>query len=211
MWVTIGSGEGKGLSVRVEGERFLIGSGEECQLMVRGEPVAPLHAYFEVHDDGTVSLHDLGSAGGTFVNGARVEGVTAIHGGEEIRIGDTILTPTVDDPDEEARHLHEAEGEPHDPAAAVRVHTEGQTVEVVPAPDEDGDGQPDDPATVRVTTEGEAVEVMPAGERRRLLRLTREAGAAAAVAVGLAAGVLAVVVSGGGGRGASGGGLRCDS
>src|SRR2546423_2427675 len=180
MWVTIGSGEGKGLSVRVEGERFLIGSGEECQLMVRGERVDPLHAYFEVHDDGTVSLHDLGSAGGTFVNGARVEGVTAIHGGEEIRVGDTILTPTVDDPDEEARHLHEAEGEPHDPAAAVRVHTEGQTVEVVPAPDEDGDGRPDDPATVRVTTEGEAVEVVPARERRRLVRATRRATGAGA-------------------------------
>ena len=51
MWVTIGSGEGSGLSVRVEGERFLIGSGDECQLMVRGERVEPLHAYFEVHDD----------------------------------------------------------------------------------------------------------------------------------------------------------------
>jgi S1-C subfamily serine protease len=200
MWVTIGSGEGKGLSVRVEGERFLIGSGEECQLMVRGERIDPLHALFEVHDDGTVSLHDLGSASGTFVNGARVEGVTAIHGGEEIRIGDTILTPTVDDPDDEARHLHEAEGEPHEPAAAVRVHTEGQTVEVVPAPDEDGDGRPDDPATVRVVTEGEAVEVMPAGERRRLLRLTREAVAAAVVAVVVAAVVLVVAVSGGGGQ-----------
>ena len=68
MWVTIGSGEGSGLSVRVEGERFLIGSGEECQLMVRGERIDPLHAYFEVHDDGNVSLHDLGSEAGTAVS-----------------------------------------------------------------------------------------------------------------------------------------------
>ena len=30
MWVTIGSGEGKGLSVRVEGERFLIGTGRSA-------------------------------------------------------------------------------------------------------------------------------------------------------------------------------------
>ena len=41
MWVTVGSGEGKGLSVRVEGERFLIGSGDECQLMV-GDPKVDL-------------------------------------------------------------------------------------------------------------------------------------------------------------------------
>src|SRR3954468_24120849 len=106
MWVTIGSGEGSGLAVRVEGERFLIGSGEECQLMVRGAGIEPLHAYFEVHDDGSVSLHDLGSASGTYVDDARMEHATAIHGGEAIRIGDTLLTPTVEDPEAEARHLH---------------------------------------------------------------------------------------------------------
>src|SRR5918911_5225570 len=118
MWVTIGSGEGTGLSVRVEGERFLIGSGEECQLMVRGEGIEPLHAYFEVHDDGHVELHDLGSETGTFVDGRRVEHAVPIHGGEQIRIGDTVLSPSVDDPEEEARHLHEAEGEPAEPAPA---------------------------------------------------------------------------------------------
>ncbi|MEA2388680.1 MAG: hypothetical protein QOG41_1453 [Thermoleophilaceae bacterium] len=198
MWVTIGSGEGSGLSVRVDGERFLIGSGEESHLMLSGEGVEPLHAYFEVHDDGNVELHDLGSESGTFVNGARIEHATAIHGGEEIRIGDTVLTPSVDDPEEEARRLHEAEHEEPEPAAAVRVHTEGQTVEVVPAPDEDGDGVPDDPATVRVTTEGEAVEVVPARERRRLIRMTRRALVAAIAAVVVAAGVLVLVLSGGG-------------
>src|ERR671933_476992 len=61
MWVSIGSGEGKGLSVRVEGERFVVGSGSECQLMVGDPRVAPLHAYFEVEHDGRVLLHDLGS------------------------------------------------------------------------------------------------------------------------------------------------------
>src|SRR5919199_316429 len=130
MWVKIGSEAGAELAVRVEGERFLIGSGEECQLMVQGEGIEPLHAYFEVHDDGTVSLHDLGTEAGTFVDGARVDHVAPIHGGEEIRIGDKVLSPSVDDPDEEARQLHEAEGDRDDVAAAVVVHTEGQTVEV---------------------------------------------------------------------------------
>ena len=54
MWVRSGSGEGEGLSVRVEGERFLVGSGEECQLRVSGTGVAPLHAYFQVREDGVV-------------------------------------------------------------------------------------------------------------------------------------------------------------
>ncbi|HEX8074800.1 MAG TPA: trypsin-like peptidase domain-containing protein [Thermoleophilaceae bacterium] len=199
MWVRIGSGEGEGLSVRVEGERFLVGSGEECQLMVSGPGVSPLHAYFERHDDGTVSLHDLGSETGTFVDGRRLEGVASIRGGEEIRIGDTLLGASVDDPEEEARLLHESEGEQDEPAAAVRVHTEGQTVEVVPAPDDDGDGDPDEPATVRVTTEGEAVEVVPARERRRLVRLTREAAIAAGIALAVAVGVLVYALSRGDG------------
>ena len=198
MWVRIGPGEETDLAVRVEGERFLIGSGEECRLMVRGAGIEPLHAYFERHDDGTVSLYDLGSAAGTYVDGTRVHHVVPIHGGEEIRIGDKVLTASVDDPDAEARRLHEERGEPEEPAPAVRVHTEGQTVEVVPAPDEDGDGEPDDPATVRVVTEGEAVEVVPVGEHRRLARTSRRATLAAALAALVAAGVLVFVLTRGG-------------
>jgi hypothetical protein len=129
MWVTIGSGEGEGLSVKVEGERFLVGSGEESQLMVTGQGVEPLHAYFQVREDGIVELHAL--EGETYVDGRRVEDPVHISGGEEIRIGDTVLRPSVGDPAEEAEALHEAEsaaeGEP-----AVRVETAHETVEVVP-------------------------------------------------------------------------------
>src|SRR5436305_12892862 len=103
MWVTIGTGEGKGLSVRVEGERFLVGTGTECQLMLGDTSVAPLHAYFEVGEGGRVALHDLGSEAGTYVDGERIDGSRVIEGGEEIRIGDTVRTPTVEDPAEERR------------------------------------------------------------------------------------------------------------
>src|SRR3954463_12790958 len=144
MWVTIGSGEGKGLSVRVEGERFLVGTGSECQLMIRDANVEPLHAYFEVGEGGHVVLHDLGTESGTFVNGERIDGSRAVEGGEgvpiggpaltppeggeEIRIGDTLLTPSVADPAEEAAAVAHEDPET---AAAVRVRTDdGQTVEV---------------------------------------------------------------------------------
>src|SRR5215212_6012412 len=108
MWVTIGSGEGKGLSGRVERERFLVGTGPECQLMVGDPKVAPLHAYFEVGEGGRVTVNDLGSEGGTFVEGERLDGSRLISGGEEIRVGDTVLVPSVDDPAEEARHRAES-------------------------------------------------------------------------------------------------------
>src|SRR3954447_4154603 len=117
MWVTIGSGEGKGLSVHVEGERFVIGSGEECQLMLGDPKVDPLHAYFEVDGDGRVELHDLGSEGGTFVDGRRIDGSRSIHGGEEVRLGGTVLLPTLE--------------RPEDPP--VQVATEADAVEVMPA------------------------------------------------------------------------------
>jgi S1-C subfamily serine protease len=164
MWVTIGSGEGKGMSVRVEGERFVVGTGAECQLMVGDPAVSPLHAYFEVEQSGRVMLHDLGTESGTFVNGERLEKPRQIFGGEEIRVGDTLLTPAVEEPAKEAAHRAESAGEHPDPAPAVRVRTdEGQTIEVVPAHgDEEGH------AGVRVESEGEAVEVVPAGEHRRL-------------------------------------------
>jgi S1-C subfamily serine protease len=105
MWVTIGSGEGTGLAVKVEGERFLVGTATECQLMVGDPKAAPLHAYFEVGEGGRVALHDLGSEAGTYVNGERIEGSRVIEGGEEIRIGDTVLVPSVADPPEEAEAL----------------------------------------------------------------------------------------------------------
>jgi S1-C subfamily serine protease len=196
MWVAIGSGEGEGLSVRVEGDRFLVGSGDECQLMVRGTGVAPLHAYFQVREDGVVELHAL--EGDTYVNGHRIDGPAHITGGEEIRIGETVLRPSVEDPAEEARALHEGDDGPAEPAPVVRVETEGQTVEVVPGEDTDGDGEPDDPSTVRVTTEGEAVEVVPARERRRIMRMSSRAMmlAAGALVLGAAAVVAVLVLTG---------------
>jgi S1-C subfamily serine protease len=117
MWVTIASGEGKGLSVRVEGERFVVGSGDECQLMVGDPTVDPLHAYFQVYEDGHVELHDLGSSSGTFVDGERVNGSRRVQGGEEVKLGDTVLLPTLEEPE----------------APTVQVAAQVDSVEVMPA------------------------------------------------------------------------------
>src|SRR3982751_6927538 len=143
MWVTIGSGEGTGIGVHVEGERFLVGSGEECQLRLNGDSrVAALHAYFEVEPDGRVLLHDLGSDIGTLVNGKKIDAPAVIHGGEHIRIGATDLVPAVEAREAAAALLHE------DSNAPVRVKTdEGDVIEVVP--ERDGEEQPH----LRVRTE----------------------------------------------------------
>ena len=190
MWVTIGSGEGTGVSVHVQGERFLVGSGEECQLRLNADDkVATLHAYFEVEADGRVLLHDLGSDSGTLVNGRKIDQPAVIEGGEHIRIGDTELVPTVEAPEEEAREraaalLHEDAGAP------VRVKTEeGDVVEVVP--EHDGDEQPH----LRVRTEDEVVEVVPVGEHRRLRDRIRLATALSALAGVVAVAAIVVLAS----------------
>src|SRR4051794_2984790 len=127
MWVTVGSGEGKGLSVRVEGERFLIGSGAECQLMLGDPKVEPLHAYLQVDGDGHVEVHDLGSESGTFVGGERVDGSRTLHDGDEMKVGETVLIASLHDP---AAELDAAA----EPAPGVRVTAEdGEAVEVMPA------------------------------------------------------------------------------
>src|SRR3954469_20225981 len=188
MWVTIGSGEGEGVSVHVEGRRFLVGTGEECQLRLGGdERVATLHAYFEVEPDGRVLLHDLGSDAGTVVDGHTIDAPKVIEGGEVIRIGATELTPAVESPEEEARAraavlLHEDVRD-----APVRVKTgEGDVIEVVP--EHGGEEGPH----LRVRSEGAAVEVAPVGEHRRLReRIGRATWLAAGAAV---AAVAALVV-----------------
>jgi putative serine protease PepD len=127
MWVSIASGEGKGIAVRVEGQRFLVGTGSECQLRVDDPKAAPLHAYFEIGEGDRVVLHDLGSEQGTFVDGERVDGSRVIEGGEEIRVGDTLLVPSLDDPAE--IELDEPDEQP----AVVVTTEEGQKIEVMPA------------------------------------------------------------------------------
>jgi S1-C subfamily serine protease len=165
MWVTIGSGDAKGVSVHVEGERFLVGQGAECQLRLGGDAgVATLHAYFEVEPDGRVLLHDLGSDAGTVVDGHRIDAPKVIEGGERICIGQTELTPTVESPEEEARARAAALLHENVRDAPVRVKTgEGDVIEVVP---EHGDGN--EGPHLRVRSEGAAVELAPVGEHRRL-------------------------------------------
>jgi S1-C subfamily serine protease len=168
MWLTITDGEGKGLSVRVEGERVLVGSGPENRLIIHDDTVDPIHALFEINSDGDVEVQDLRTKAGTFVNGERIGGMTHVPDGAEIKIGGTTLTATLDDPAE-----NEDVGEP-----AVEVNVPPEP----PSPDADED------AVALVTApEGTHVEVVPEGRRRRLRERVR-------LATGLAIGAAALAV-----------------
>jgi two-component system response regulator GlrR len=60
--------------------RHVVGSAENCDLVVRSPEVSRLHAAFEVRDDG-VWVRDLGSRNGTWVNGVMVREARVPDGG----------------------------------------------------------------------------------------------------------------------------------
>ncbi len=91
MWLTFRSGDDRGKSVLVEGEHFVAGRDDECDLVLRDAKVSRRHAAFTTLPDGRTRVQDLGSSNGTFVNGARVEGVAPIGYGDELQIGQVRL------------------------------------------------------------------------------------------------------------------------
>src|SRR5260370_16261469 len=67
-----------------------IGRLSSAHLCLEDEKVSRIHSVIEVGANGALSIVDMGSVEGTFVNGKRVN-KGAISSGDEIRVGNTIL------------------------------------------------------------------------------------------------------------------------
>src|SRR5712692_6318442 len=67
-----------------------IGRLSSAHLCLDDEKVSRIHSVIEVGADGALSIVDMGSVEGTFVNGKRVN-KGAVSAGDEIRVGNTIL------------------------------------------------------------------------------------------------------------------------
>lgn len=72
---------------RVLKPEAVIGSGEDNQFVIRSSSVSRRHASLAFRKD-RYEIADLDSTNGTFVNGLRIKGATAIELGDEIRLGD---------------------------------------------------------------------------------------------------------------------------
>ncbi|HEX9160353.1 MAG TPA: SpoIIE family protein phosphatase [Thermoanaerobaculia bacterium] len=72
----------------LQGSTFSIGRASECAIPIRDRYLSRRHAEI-VAVGGNWVLKDLGSANGTFLNGARVERDMMLSSGDRIRLGDT--------------------------------------------------------------------------------------------------------------------------
>ena len=67
-----------------------VGRGSDCDLTVDNTEVSRHHAQFRVTDEG-VSLEDMKSANGSFIQGESLEGTQLLHHGDKLRFGPCVF------------------------------------------------------------------------------------------------------------------------
>jgi anti-anti-sigma factor len=144
--------EGKplGASIPLTGPDFLIGRHPACQLRPKHESVGERHCALRV-EAGRVAVLDLGSAGGTLLNGRRLdpaEPAPAMHG-DRLRVGNLVFEVAIapppaapadeeEDEDENSpaaianRLIQRSLGAGPDPTRAVGTRLRTELVEGVP-------------------------------------------------------------------------------
>jgi hypothetical protein len=84
--LVIASGPAAGTHVVLEKEITSAGRHENSDLLLDDVSVSRHHAVFTRTASGRITLRDLNSLNGTYVNGARVE-ETSLHSADEVQIG----------------------------------------------------------------------------------------------------------------------------
>lgn len=68
-----------------------IGRGQENNIVVNDNKISRVHSQLIQDDNGNISVVDLNSTNGTYVNGKRISAEIHLKAGDELRIGDTVL------------------------------------------------------------------------------------------------------------------------
>ena len=79
-------GASTGKEVEIRGPRFFIGRSPECNLRANSDAISRRHCAITVGDN-DVTIKDLGSRNGTYVNGTRIDGEHRIKMGDQLRVG----------------------------------------------------------------------------------------------------------------------------
>jgi pSer/pThr/pTyr-binding forkhead associated (FHA) protein len=80
------AGAKQGLEIPLKKDKFLIGRAKECALRAGSEAISRRHCAI-VRADGRVTVRDLGSRNGTFVNDDRIDKEVPLTVGDELRVG----------------------------------------------------------------------------------------------------------------------------
>ncbi len=108
MWLVVVANGRPERAIEVVGERFLIGRGDTCDLVLQDGRVSREHAAIVPGLPGRRLLYDLESANGTLVNGRPIPAPVGFRGGpertvelwgeERLQFGDTVVVTTTQNP-----------------------------------------------------------------------------------------------------------------
>lgn len=82
----VASGKSAGRAISLKNGRILIGRAEECDVRPLGEEVSRRHCLILVEGE-SVTVEDLKSRNGTYVNGERIPAKTTVKSGDIVRVG----------------------------------------------------------------------------------------------------------------------------
>lgn len=84
--LVVASGKSAGRAISLKNGRILIGRAEECDVRPLGEEVSRRHCLILVEGE-SVTVEDLKSRNGTYVNGERIPAKTIVRSGDIVRVG----------------------------------------------------------------------------------------------------------------------------
>lgn len=84
--LVVASGKSAGRAISLKNGRILIGRAEECDIRPLGEEVSRRHCLILVEGD-SITVEDLKSRNGTFINGDRIPAKTTAKSGDIVRVG----------------------------------------------------------------------------------------------------------------------------
>ena len=87
--IVVKSDTQNGLEIDVK-ESVVLGRGSEAEVHIEDDYVSDMHLRLD-HEDGVLTLADLGSTSGTYVNGKRVTAAVVLSEGDSIQVGKTVL------------------------------------------------------------------------------------------------------------------------
>lgn len=77
--------------IRIDRERTSLGRSRDADIFIPDQWLSRMHAEIRL-DRGGLTIADLGSKNGTLVNGSRIQGVTPLRKGDQIKLGDHLMT-----------------------------------------------------------------------------------------------------------------------